>query len=794
MLGRAGADAFEYPQQVEPAPEVLFPAGAVAGVSVRRSGPLLDAEPQLEVDDPPDAIGSRRSWRSRSLFLGHAWQARADRSPRHPPGAQTSGTRPRSTLSGLGAVDASSTVGRARELEALEDWLDAVAAGAAGAAMLEGEAGIGKSRLAAAACESAAKRSFAVSTASADELDRGRPFGVLGDALGSRLEVPAGSVAVPGLEFRLVDQLVEQVEATALRDPALIVIEDLQWADPGTVVALRALGRRLAHLPLALLGTFRPWPRSAELDRLIGAWRDEDALHLVLGPLDQASVVALASAVLGATVGAKLEQQLESTGGNALFVRELIGALVEEGSVQLVDGRAELEAQSLPPSLRVTILRRVGLLGDRALSVLRVASVLGATFSLANLATVTRRPTAELMEELLKARAAGVIAEAGPLLRFRHALIREALYTDLPESARQALHVEAARLLAAAGAPRLLVAEQFSLGASPGDREAVSWLREAARESLLRAPQSAVALLERAVELAERGDPARDELLAELADGLVWSRRPRDGQALAEELLARSTSRSARERARETVVRGLWLDARLGEVLEHIDRWLDSGELTGAARGRGLADAAMAAAFNGDVARAESMAREALELGESLGDDAIVFQALMALGPVLNRSGRKDEQLAVAERTVEIATRGENPDPTRFHAHFVLALALESSGRLDEAETMFKTGMRVGEELGAVWHLPLYQAGLAELHCHVGRWDEALVEAETALTIGEEVGTRIAMVVYEALGARRDSARVLATMRSFGMRRGSRAAHRRALKGWDSLTATESDV
>ena len=83
--------------------------------------------------------------------------------------------------------------------------------------------------------------------------------------------------------------------------------------------------------------------------------------------------------------------------------------------MQLVDGRAQLEAQSLPPSLRVTILRRVGLLGDRALSLLRVASVLGTMFSLANLATVTRRPTAELIEELLKARAAGVIEDAGPL-------------------------------------------------------------------------------------------------------------------------------------------------------------------------------------------------------------------------------------------------------------------------------------------------------------------------------------------------------------------------------------------
>src|SRR4051794_20846244 len=111
--------------------------------------------------------------RRRSRSLDQMGQARADRPPRHPPGAQTSGTGPRSTLAFLGAVGSSSIVGRARELEALEDWLDAVAAGAAGAALVEGEAGIGKSRLAAEACESAAKRSFAVSTASADELDRG---------------------------------------------------------------------------------------------------------------------------------------------------------------------------------------------------------------------------------------------------------------------------------------------------------------------------------------------------------------------------------------------------------------------------------------------------------------------------------------------------------------------------------------------------------------------------------------------------------------------------------------------
>jgi DNA-binding CsgD family transcriptional regulator len=532
---------------------------------------------------------------------------------------------------------------------------------------------------------------------------------------------------------------------------------------------------------------------------------------------------------------------------------------------------------------------------------------------------------------------------------------------------------EAARLLAAAGAPRLLVAEQFSLGASPGDREAVSWLREAARESMLRAPQSAVALLARAAELAEAGDPARDELLAELAEGLVWCRRPSDGEALAAQLLARNTAPEVREHARATVVRGLWLDGRWSELLAHIDRWLQADGLTEGARARLLADAAFAALFCGELARAESMALEALELGESLADDTVVFQALWAIGPVHNFNGRKEQELATSERALAIAAHGDNPDLARFHPHFAVALALEANDRQADAEQMFDTGMRVREELGTVWELSMYQAGLAELHCQMGKWDAALVEADTGITIGEEVGTRLgialcaaiaalinvhrdelaaadrqlalaretidragpqwgtywtilasaaladahgdrhaaltvlrdawaaqehspglqvwlgtplvrlavaagepelarsvaakvqsnaremdpssakgsallcvgladgdseslahavaefrasgwlphlavaceasatalardddtttarplfeeALAIYERLGARRDSARTLATMRSLGMRRGSRAAHRRALKGWHALTPTESDV
>jgi DNA-binding CsgD family transcriptional regulator len=646
-------------------------------------------------------------------------------------------------------------VGRAAESAALDEWLGRVSAGNGGLGLIEGEPGMGKTRLVGAALAAASEAAFGVFSARADELDRRRPFGVLADVLGFVPEAPEGSVAVPGLEYRLVDQIVERLEAMALERPVVIGLDDLQWADPASLVALRAVGRRLAHLPLALLGTFRPSPRSPELERLIDDWQAAGGLHLVLTGLDHARVLELATELIGAPVGPTLERQLAKSAGTPLFVCELIGALQDDGAIELAGGLAELAGESLPPSLRLTILRRVGLLGDSGLSLLRIASVLGTTFSLADISTVSGRPVAVVLEDLLEARRAGVVEEAGATLRFRHDLVREALYLDLPESARKALHREAGRSLARAGAPKLQVAEQLSLGASLGDRETVDWLRAAAEDCVLRAPETAVALLERAAALADPSDPTRDEVLAELADGLVWCGRPSEGHSLAADLLARGAAPPTRDRARATVVRGLSLDGRWHELVEQIDRWLVTAEpaLTSPARGRMLADQAMACVFGGDAARAEELALEALRIGERLDDDEVVFRALYALGPVHNFRGRKSDELAVAERALEIVERGTNPDLVRFHPHFGAAMALAGNDRHEDAEAMFKTGLRVREDLGTVWDLPLYQAGLADLYCQMGRWDEALVEAETGVEIAGEVGTRLAIVVCAGVAA-----------------------------------------
>ena len=124
----------------------------------------------------------------------------------------------------------------------------------------------------------------------------------------------------------------------------------------------------------------------------------------------------------------------------------------------------------------------------------------------------------------------------GARLRFRHELIRDAIYEDLAGSVRRALHREAGQRLAQAGAPALQVAEHLARGAAPGDTEAVTWLARAARQAAPRSPDVAADLLGRAAGLMAPGDPGRDRLLAERASSLPVGRayrRRRNGLPLA---------------------------------------------------------------------------------------------------------------------------------------------------------------------------------------------------------------------------------------------------------------------
>ena len=180
------------------------------------------------------------------------------------------------------------------------------------------------------------------------------------------------------------------------------------------------------------------------LERLIvevGRW---------LAPLPAQAVRDLVADAVAAEPGPALLAEAAGAGGNPLFVTELVGALLQDGTIRIAGGQAEVTHATLPPTLRLTILRRLSFLPDPTVQALRAASVLGPAFSLTDLATITGGSALELSAALDGAARAGVVADDGTRLRFRHDLIRDALYEDLPGSVRLGLHREAGqrRLLA----------------------------------------------------------------------------------------------------------------------------------------------------------------------------------------------------------------------------------------------------------------------------------------------------------------------------------------------------------
>ena len=450
--------------------------------------------------------------------------------------------------------------GRAAEIAVLGDAVDRVVSGRPAVVLIEGEAGIGKTRLLAGVLEDARGRGMQVAAGRAEELERTRPFGLVAAAFGCVRSSPdprraaiaallathgggeRGPITVtsdPGLRFRAVDAFADLAEELALAGPLVIGVDDLQWADPSSLLTLAALSRRLAYLPVALIGCLRPSPRIPELDRLAGLLLDAGGRILAVRGLTERAVAELVAEAVAAVPGPGLLAGISGAAGNPLFVTELLGALAQEGAIETAGGRAEVAEVTLPPTLRLTILRRLSFLPEDTLQALRAASILGSSFTVTELSVTMARPALELSVVLAEGITGRVLEEYGAVIRFRHDLIRDALYEDLPLSVRRGLHREAGRRLAQTGAPALQVAEQLARGAGQGDAEAIGWLTRAAREAAARSPDVAADLLERAAGLMAPADPGRDRLLAERASSLMVSGRIADALAACRPLLGR---------------------------------------------------------------------------------------------------------------------------------------------------------------------------------------------------------------------------------------------------------------
>jgi hypothetical protein len=464
-------------------------------------------------------------------------------------------------------------LGRSQELAALRRLLHSARQGCGAAAVVQGEGGIGKTRLLAEITTDATEDGFRVLSGATDELSRDRPLAALIEAFGLRADsadperaeiatllladaLPFGAADI---SFRVTDAVVSLLERLTTEAPAVVAVEDLHWADPATLRAVRAIGAAVSDLPVVVLVTLRPFPERPELAWLIEELVSSGAAHLELAALDDAAVTALATAVAGAPPGAGLSGQLSWAAGNPLFVIELVKALRDEQILTVHEGRAEVADRVLPSTLPVAILRRMSFLPRATLDVLKIAAVLGREFSVAELAAVTGRSAVTLLPDLDAALRAGLLGQTPTeRLAFRHELMREAIYHDLAVPLRQGIHREVTRCLTAAGIPLARLADHLFLGASTTDPESLRWLRRAAVETAPRFPAVAVRLCERAFELTRADDPEHDAVAAELAPLLLQTGRPKDAERIARQVLARGPAADIEVSLRRALGEVLW--------------------------------------------------------------------------------------------------------------------------------------------------------------------------------------------------------------------------------------------
>ena len=423
-------------------------------------------------------------------------------------------------------------VGRVREQAYLRDQFAAAIAGRGGVVLIGGEAGVGKTALAEDLCRDAALRGGLVLVGRCYDRAATPPFGPWLDLFaryppGDDLPPPPAAFAsgeIGGIanQAALFGAVLESLTTIARARPLALVLDDLHWADLASLNLLRFLARDIAALPLLLLVTYRAdeLTRAHPLYTLLPLLvREAGAGRVDVRPLDVDALWALVAAryQLSAQNAARLVAYLRArTEGNAFYTMEVLRALQEEGALREVWPGQEwalddLDAVPLPMLLRQVIDGRLLRLGPEARPLLTLAAVIGPETPIdlwLALAGVDEPTLLTLIERAMEAR---VLDESGDgkSVRFRHALIRDALYTGMPAARRLRLHLRVGEALLAGAEPDPDAAAYHLRQA--GDARAAQWLIRAGE----RAQRAAAWLIasdrfETAIDLlAARGNEAR---------------------------------------------------------------------------------------------------------------------------------------------------------------------------------------------------------------------------------------------------------------------------------------------
>ena len=649
-------------------------------------------------------------------------------------------------------------VGRRDARSRLSEAWDDAAAGTLRIACLAGEPGIGKTRLAAELAARLHAGGAIVLYGRSDEetLVPHQPFvealeRLLREASAQEREdligphrgdlarllpaLEAGDAAPQGAEgatarYRAFEAARALVEAAAARRPTLLVLDDLHWADPATLLLLRHLGRMVDRAPVLVLVTYR----DTEVDRahpLAAALADLRREH----PLVTIALEGLSDDEVADLLGADRELAgalRERTDGNPFFLGEVSRHLREAGGA----------GEGLPPGVKEVIGRRLDRLGDDAVEVLTSAALAGEEIDLALLEDL--HGPDEALRAVERGGDAGLLVERGPGGRqaFAHALVAETLEDGASAARRARLHARIADALEArpGAGPAEIAHHLVAAGTAADPDRTVRWSAAAAEQATaLSADSEAAEHYERALAALPAGDPRRGELGARLGDAL--NRSGARGAARAAFLEAAARARAAADAgllARSALgAGGLGVtigpcDEELVDLLEEALAGLEPG--ANAMRARLLGRLATEL-YYADRARADALSREAVEAARACGEPGAVATALNARRVAIWDIDHAQERLATATEMVAEAERADDAELV-LQARNWRVLDLMELGRIDEARAEIDAYAAGADALGLPhyrWWVPMWTATLALM---AGRVEEAAGLGEEALALG----------------------------------------------------------
>lgn len=675
----------------------------------------------------------------------------------------------------------SAFVGRGRELAVLAKAWGRAEGGERQLVLVAGEPGIGKTRLVAEFARAVYAAGATVLLGRSYEeplipyqpfVEAQRPYLVAGGADVGELER-----FVPGLaeassseggdpqaaRFRLFEAVSALLGSAARDRPVLLVIEDLHWADAGTLLLVAHLMRAPERAPLLVLGTYREaglGPGDPLFATLASLRRERLGEWLALGGLGERDVAALVEGWIGGDAPPGLASAVQrETEGNPFFVEELLRQFTEHGPP--ATGTAPLVAEiGIPQGVKEAIAQRLATLGPDARRLLALASVIGREFQPSLVESLPRAPSGErLLEALEESIDAGLVREeAGAPDRygFAHALVHETLYESLGGARRRKLHTQVADALERryGGRPDRLgqLAHHLLRAAAPETAaRAAAYSARAGELALAQlAYEQAAAHFEHALAALDRAaapyDTRRGELLLALGDARMRAgERDRGRAAFADAAAAARALGRADLLARAALgFGGVGVGVTIAEPDQAVVRLLEEALAALAGqhdelRARLLARLALELHYAPQRGRAESLSSQALTLARETSSAGTLAEALSARHVALWTPDHVRERLALADEMVELAERAGDPAAALQGRNWRI-LDLFEVGERDPLEAELDAYARLAEDArlpAYQWYAPMWRATLALLE---GRPDDARTLWSRARTLGGRAG------------------------------------------------------